>query len=422
MIDEDIFQSTVARVVSASKLMDVNDNVIEILKEPQRILTVNVPVRMDDEKTKVFKGYRVQYNDAIGPTKGGIRFHPHVNLSEVKALSAMMTFKTACANIPYGGGKGGITVDPKELSNSEVERLARGYVQGLYKYIGPYQDIPAPDVNTNSQIMGWIMDEYSRLNGHNTPGVVTGKHVEMGGSKGRDKATSLGGFFTMEEALKELNADYKVIAVQGFGNVGGNFAEIASQAGYKIVAVSDSSAGLYNPNGLDIEDIAKYKSLRNRFKDYKGDAEIITNEELLELDVEVLVPSALENVLHKDNADNVKAKLIIELANGPTTPEADEIFKQKGITIIPDILANSGGVIVSYFEWVQNLQYFYWTEEDVNNKLKNLITEAYRFTSENTQKHNTTHRLGAYIQAISRIAKAMEIRGRVRCGSEVCYI
>jgi len=390
----------------------INADEMEILKHPQKVLEVSIPVMMDNGKIKVFDGYRVQYNDIRGPFKGGIRFHPQVDLDEVKSLSFWMTIKCAVANIPYGGGKGGVTVDVRELSTGEIERLTRGYVREIFCAIGPDKDVPAPDVYTTPQIMAWFMDEYSHIKGANTPACVTGKPVEIGGSKGRDTATGFGGFIVLDSVLKKMKKNKKgtTIAIQGFGNAGTHFCEKAQAKGYKIIAASDSKGGVLNPKGLDIAKLEAHKQKTGSVKNFAG-AKNITNEELLEMKVDILVPAALEGVITKKNVDKIKAKIILELANGPITLEASEKLFQKKITIIPDVLANSGGVIVSYFEWLQNLSHFYWDLSEVEKKLDKQITDATDDVWKNMQSYKVDMRTGAYIVAIHRIVEALKIRG-----------
>ncbi len=386
---------------------------IEILKKPKRVVETSLPITMDNGKLKVFTGYRVQYNDVRGPFKGGIRFHPKVDLDEVKALAFWMTIKCAVVNIPYGGGKGGITVDTKKLSPKEIERLTRAYVRAMANIIGPDRDIPAPDVYTNSQIMAWFMDEYSQIKGVNTPAVVTGKPIEIGGSQGRDTATAQGGFYVFEALRKKLRIKKNQIeiAIQGFGNAGLNFAKIAADHDFKIVAISDSKGGIYNKKGIDIKKAIKYKEENGQLKGFRL-AEEISNEELLELPVNVLVPAALENVITKKNANNIKAKIIVELANGPTSIKAGEELFDKGVYVIPDVLANAGGVVVSYFEWVQNIRHFYWDAKKVQNNLSYTMNKAFKEVWETSQKYKTNMRTGAYIVAIERLINAIRIRGR----------
>jgi glutamate dehydrogenase len=411
----DPFKNATKQLENAAKIIDIDDSILEILKHPKRIMTVNIPVKMDSGKVQVFKGYRSQYNDVLGPFKGGIRFHQDVNISEVKALSAWMTWKCSVVGIPFGGGKGGIIVDPKKLSQGELERLSRGYVQALRDFIGPEKDIPAPDVNTDPQIMAWMMDEFSRMHGYNVPGVVTGKPLEIGGARGRKFSTSQGGVYIFERAIQKLKMDPKdiKIAIQGFGNVGYFAAEILFALGYNVVAVSDSRGGIVledkNETTLNAKEIMKYKEATGSVVGYPGTREI-TNEELLELDVDVLMPAALENVITEKNADKIKAKLIVELANGPITPEADQKLEKKGVTVVPDILANAGGVIVSYFEWVQNLQNFYWSEKENIGKLKVIMEDSFDEVWNKKESCDCSFRLAAYALAVERVAKAEKIR------------
>ena len=412
----DAFGNAVKQLENASKIIGLDESLLEILKNPKRILIVNIPVKMDSGKIRVFKGYRSQYNDVLGPFKGGIRFHPDVSLSEVKALSAWMTWKCSVVGIPYGGGKGGIIVDVRELSKGELERLSRGYVQALRDFIGPKKDIPAPDVNTDPQIMAWMMDEFSRMYGYNVPGVVTGKPIEVGGTRGRKFSTSQGGVYVFEKIVEKLELDPKKlrIAIQGFGNVGYFAADILCALGYNVVAVSDSRGGIILEDGkekaLNVKEVLKYKEATGSVVGYPGTRKI-TNEELLELDVDVLMPSALENVITEKNADRIKAKLIVEMANGPITPEADKILEKKGVTVVPDILANSGGVIVSYFEWVQNLQNYYWSENENIGRLKEIIENAFdEVWGKKCCTENCSLRLAAYALAVERVAKAEKLR------------
>jgi glutamate dehydrogenase/leucine dehydrogenase len=377
------------------------------LRQPNRQITVSIPVKMDDGSLKNFEGYRVEYNNVLGPYKGGIRYHQDADIDEVKALSFWMTLKCAVIDIPMGGGKGGITVNPKELSKAELERLSRGWVQRFVDILGPYKDVPAPDVNTTPEIMSWMADEFGKLTGDKTGAVITGKPVENGGSLGRDTATAQGGFYAFEALKKSLNISEKCsVAIQGFGNVGANAAEIWSQAGHKIVAVSDSKGGIYNPAGLDIKNVSEHKKITGSVMNFEG-SNNITNEQILELECDLLIPSALENVITKDNADNIKAKVILELANGPITSEADEILKQNKIPVIPDILANAGGVVVSYFEWMQNLSGERWTKERVFAKLQSMEAKSAKEIFDKSIKYNTDMRMGAFVLALERIqAKA----------------
>lgn len=401
----------IIKEVDGAKSTDVTQDEVEILKNPQRILQVSIPVKMDDGNVRVFEGYRVQHNNIRGPHKGGIRFHPQVDLDEVKSLAFWMTFKCAGADIPFGGGKGGITVNPKELSHGELERLTRGYVRGIADSVGPEVDVPAPDVYTNAQIMAWFMDEYSRIKRKNTPACVTGKPIEIGGSLGRDTATAQGGFYVLDNILKKLNKEKGLkIAVQGFGNAGMHFARIAEEAGHTIVAVTDSRGGAYNEKGIDIEKIKNHKSASGSVVGYSG-AETITNDEVLELDVDVLVPAALEGVITNKNVGKVKAKIILELANGPILSEASEKLYKNDQLVIPDVLANAGGVIVSYFEWVQNLGNYYWGLEEVQEKLFKQITNATDLTWGHMQKYKTDMRTAVYILGLKRLAKATKVRG-----------
>jgi len=417
------FTNATKQLENAAELLNLNKSVLEILKNPKRILEVSIPVEMDSGEIKVFKGYRSQYNDALGPFKGGIRFHPKVNLSEVKALSAWMTWKCAVVGLPLGGGKGGIIVDPKKLSNKEMEKLSRGYVRALKDFIGPEKDIPAPDVYTNPQIMAWMMDEFSEIKGYNVPGVITGKPFEVGGARGRSFSTAQGGIYVLEKAVKKLkmNPEKTTVAIQGFGNAGSFMAKILNALGYNIVAVSDSKGGVVmnyesgimnqelKNSVLDIKKIIKFKKETGSVAGFP-EARTITNEQLLKLDVDVLVPAALENVITEKNAGYIKAKLIIELANGPVTPEADAKLEKKGVVVIPDILANAGGVIVSYFEWVQNLQNYYWSERENISKLKTIIEKSFDEVWTKKECLNVSVRLAAYVLAVERVAKAEELR------------
>ena len=397
----------------AAKIMKLDPAVHQILREPMRVLEVTIPVKMDDGSVKVFKGFRVQYNDARGPTKGGIRFHPQETLDTVKALAAWMTWKTSVVDLPYGGAKGGVICNPKEMSEGELERLSRGYIRAIGRFIGPERDIPAPDVYTNPQIMAWMMDEYSKIVGYNAPGVITGKPIEVGGSLGRGDATAKGGMYVLREAAKKIKLDLKkaTVAIQGYGNAG-QFAHklVTEMFGSKVVAVSDSKGGIYSENGLDYNKVLEYKEKTGSVINFPG-AKNITNAELLELNVDVLIPAALENQITGKNANNIKAKIVLELANGPTTPEADEILYKKGILDIPDFLANAGGVTVSYFEWVQNINGYYWTAEEVYQKLDQKMTKAFWDVMETMEKYKVDPRTAAYIVAVDRVAKAVKIRG-----------
>lgn len=402
-------------VQDAAAILGYSDSDIEAIKYPERELKVSIPVRMDDGTTHVFQGYRIQHSTSRGPAKGGIRFHPDVNADEVRALAAWMTFKCAVVNIPYGGGKGGVVCDPSKLSENEIRAITRRYTAAIAPLIGPEQDIPAPDVGTNAAVMGWIMDTYSMLKGHCIHGVVTGKPLELGGALGRNEATGRGVMFTTLNILKKLGipSEGTTVAVQGAGNVGSVSAKLLHEAGLKVVAISDVSGGIYNPDGLDIPAILSYLAAdrRNLLKDFNEDGTThIPNEELLELPVTVLVPAALENQINAGNAKKIQAKLIVEAANGPTTSDADEILAKRGIEVVPDILANAGGVVVSYFEWVQNIQSVSWTEDEVNKKLKDIMDAAFESVWDLTQEKHTTLRMGAYLIALKRVVDAKSAR------------
>jgi glutamate dehydrogenase/leucine dehydrogenase len=388
----------------------ITSDELEILKYPQKIIEVSIPVQMDNGRLKIFQGYRVQHNDIRGPFKGGIRYHPLVDLDEVKSLAFWMAMKCAVVDIPYGGAKGGITVDVKNLSQNEIERLTRGYVRAIADFVGPDKDIPAPDVYTNPQIMAWYMDEYSHIQGINTPACVTGKPLEIGGSLGRDTATGYGGFIVLDSILKKSKIKAKTVAVQGFGNVGLHFAKKAQEKGYKIVAVSDSKGGIFNSNGINVKKLESFKEKTGSVQNFP-DSKNISNEKLLELKVDILVPAALENVINNSNAGRIKAKVILELANGPISLEASEKLFRKKILIIPDILANAGGVIVSYFEWVQNIRHFYWDLAKVNYHLNLQLNNAVEAVWRNVKKYQVDMRTAAYILAVKRIVQALKIRG-----------
>lgn len=395
----------------AADVMNLEPEMRILLKTPFREVRVKIPVRMDDGKLEVFLGYRVQHNNARGPMKGGIRYHPEADICEVRSLAALMTWKTAVVNIPFGGAKGGVTCDPKKLSLGELERLTRTFVSHIDTVIGPYQDIPAPDVNTNPRVMAWIMDEYSKRHGY-TPSVVTGKPVEVGGSLGREEATGQGCTYIIQAAAKEFGislAGAKTV-IQGIGNVGSYTARFLAEDGCKIVAISDSQGGIYQPKGLDIEQVLQYKKERGNLLGFPG-AQPISNQDLLELECDFLIPSALGGVIHKMNADRIKAKLVVEAANSPTTTTADEILEKRNIPVIPDILANAGGVTVSYFEWTQNLQQHSWTKEQVNSELKRIMTKSYDEVSTLARKKKVPFRVAAYMIAIERVTKATKLRG-----------
>ena len=393
--------------------LGLDSYVKERLKRPKRILIVNFPVRMDDGSIRIFEGYRVHHNVDRGPAKGGIRYHLNVTLEEVKALAMWMTWKCAVVNVPFGGAKGGVICDPHKMSMGEIERLTRRYTTEISFFIGPEKDIPAPDVNTNAQIMAWIMDTYSMNVGYSIPHVVTGKPVEIGGSEGRTEATARGCIFTILKACEFLGLPINKakVAIQGYGNVGYNVARLIVKEGAKVIAVSDSKGGIYNEEGLNPEDVMRHKKETGSVIDFPK-AKNITNKELLELEREILVPAALENQIDENNAHKIKAKIIAEAANGPTTPEADKILFNRGIFVIPDILANAGGVTVSYFEWVQDLQAFFWKEEDVNLKLKEVMESSFYNVLEIFKKEKDIDmKTAAYMLAIGRVAKAIQLRG-----------
>jgi len=396
----------------AAERLELDPGMRAILSRPKRELGVSIPVRMDDGRYEVFQGYRVQHNIARGPAKGGIRYHPDVTLDEVRALASWMTWKCACLDLPYGGGKGGVIVDPRKLSMGELERLTRRYASEIFPIIGPENDIPAPDVYTNSQTMAWIMDTYSMTRGATALGVVTGKPVGLGGSKGRDRATARGVQFVLREACKDGGMKLKgsTVAIQGFGNAGGTLATLLAEDGAKIVAVSDSSGGVHDPKGLDPRALHAHKDAGKGFKTY-GVGKPITNKQLLELPVDILCPSALENQITGENAGRVKAKIIAEAANGPTTPAADESLFRRGRVVIPDILANAGGVTVSYFEWVQDFSSFFWEEDEVDKRLERSMVRAYRNVAEVAKRYKTSLRDGAYVVAVNRVAEATKLRG-----------
>ena len=407
------FEIAQKQIKSACDKLNADPAVYEILKNPMRVLEVSFPVKLDNGTVKTFVGYRSQHNNAVGPFKGGLRFHPDVTRDEVKALSTWMTFKCSVAGIPYGGGKGGMAINPKDYSKAELERISKGFAKAISPIIGEKVDIPAPDVNTNGQIMSWMVDAYEEVAGKSTKGVFTGKPLEFGGSLARTEATGYGVNLTAKKALAKLNIDVKgaTYAVQGFGNVGFYTAYYAYKDGAKIVAFSNSDVAIYNENGIDMEAVIKDFEENGRIAANKGYGKDITNAELLELEVDVLAPCALENQITSENADRIKAKVITEGANGPTTPEADEILFKKGIVVIPDILANSGGVVVSYFEWVQNLQSYYWPFEEVQQKEDALLSTAFEDVWNLADEYKVDLRNAAYMKSIERISKAMKLRG-----------
>lgn len=407
------FEIAQKQIKSACDKLNTDPAVYEILKNPMKVLEVSFPVKLDDGTIKTFIGYRSQHNNAVGPFKGGLRFHPAVTKDEVKALSTWMTFKCSVAGIPYGGGKGGMAIDPKKYSKAELERISRGFAEAISPLIGEKVDIPAPDVNTNGQIMSWMVDSYEKIVGHSAKGVFTGKPLEFGGSLARTEATGYGVHLAAKKALDKLNIDVKgaTYAVQGFGNVGYYTAYYAYKDGAKIVAFSNTDVAIYNENGIDMEAVIKDYEENGRIVENKGYGKDFTNEELLELEVDVLAPCALENQITSENADRIKAKVITEGANGPTTPEADEILYKKGIVVIPDILANAGGVVVSYFEWVQNLQGYYWSFDEVQKKEDTVLSNAFEDVWSIADEFKVDLRNAAYMSSIRRIEKAMKFRG-----------
>lgn len=402
-------------VEQAATRMQLNPQVKELLKEPIRTLTVSVPVKMDDGRVKAFQGFRCQHNDVLGPFKGGIRFHPEADEDEVKALAALMTYKCALVGLPFGGAKGGVLCDPSELSQGELERLSRGFIKAIANIIGPDKDIPAPDVNTNAQVMGWFVDEFSSIKGSYQPGVVTGKPLTLGGSKGRTEATGRGVMLVIREAAKAFDFPLvgATVAIQGFGNVGNYAAKYLHDLGCKIIAVADMFGGVYNLEGIDPYALKEYEVAHRTVKGFPG-TKPISNEELLATECDILIPAALGNQITKANAANVKSRWVVEAANGPTTPEADGILQEEGILVIPDILANAGGVTVSYFEWVQNNYSYYWTENEVEERLEQIMVDAFQAVYGAYQgQAETSLRVAAYMVALERLARAMEARGWV---------
>lgn len=397
----------------AAKYLDLDEGLHAVLAQPKRALIVNFPVVLDNGQVEVFQGYRVQHNAGRGPTKGGIRYHPDVDLDETTALAMWMTWKCAVVNIPYGGAKGGVRVDTKHLSKRELEKLTRRFITEINVIVGERSDIPAPDIGTNAQVMAWVMDTLSMQVGYTVPGVVTGKPVELGGSEGRVEATGRGVIVAAEEAAKSISMELAGarVAVQGFGNVGAVAAKLAEDHGAKVVAVSDAKGGIYNRDGLPVAELcARYQGREGGIREYK-EAELVTNEELLEVDCDVLIPAAISAQIHEDNADKIKARLVVEGANGPTTPEADHILSDKGVLVIPDVLANAGGVVVSYFEWVQDLQNFFWEENEVNTKLARIMRFSYSAVESTMKAHKTDMRTAAYIIGVKRVAEATITRG-----------
>ena len=401
------FENAMEQLDKVAKLRNFGDEFITRLRQPDRDIRISIPVKMDDGSVKIFEGYRVEYNNALGPYKGGIRYHQDTEINEVKALAFWMAIKCAVAGIPMGGGKGGVTVNPKDLSKGELERLSRGWIQKLSDILGPKKDVPAPDVNTTPEIMAWMADEYAKLTGDKTGAVITGKPLEQGGSEGRGTATAQGGFYVFKALQKELALPEKCkVVIQGFGNAGMYAALIWHNAGHSVMAVSDSKGGIYNPNGLDIEKLITYKKDTGSLSGFPESTNI-TNGELLTLECDLLIPAAFENQITEENANDVKAKVILELANGPTTPQADEILFNKGINIIPDVLANSGGVTVSCFEWEQNLKGEHWSEKEVFDKLEPMLAEASKKIYTLAKESKTDLRRGAFILALERIKSKM---------------
>ncbi len=404
------FLNTLDNLTQAGKIALIDKRVILKLQNPDRFIEANIFVEMDDGDLRIFKAYRVQYNNSRGPYKGGIRFHPSVDLEEIKALAFLMVIKCAVVDIPFGGAKGGVSVNSKELSNKELEKLSRAWIQAFYDVIGPEKDVPAPDMYTNAQIMDWMEDEYSQIVNKKTPAIITGKSIENNGSLGRDKATGLGAWQVFNKIIKKLdyiNQESKIV-IQGFGSAGGVFIDYAIEKNYKIIAVSDSKGGVYNKNGLDINKLKKHKQARGSVQDF-NDAQNISNEELLELETDILVLAALENQITKENANEIKAKLILEIANGPISKEADEILAQKNILVCPDILSNAGGVVVSYFEWLQNIKAEKWTAEEVFEKLEKIMNKAFDDVWNISKEYNINLRMSAFILALKRLEKAIKL-------------
>lgn len=408
-----VLTSTQIVIKEALEKLGYSEAVYELLKEPMRVLTVRIPVKMDDGSTKIFTGYRAQHNDSVGPSKGGVRFHPDVTEDEVKALAIWMSLKCGIVDLPYGGGKGGVVVNPHELSFRELERLSRGYVRAISQIVGPAKDIPAPDVATNSQIMAWMMDEYSAIREHDSPGFITGKPIVLGGSQGRETATAKGVTICIREAAKKrgISLEGARVVVQGFGNAGSFLSKFMHDAGAKVIGISDAHGALYDPNGLDIEYLLDRRDsfgvVTNLFKD------TITNKELLELDCDILVPAAIENQITAENAGNIRAKIVVEAANGPTTMEATKILTERGILLVPDVLASAGGVTVSYFEWVQNNQGYYWSIEEIEEKLEKAMIRSFNAVYTTSTQRGVDMRLAAYMVGVKKMAEASRYRGWV---------
>jgi glutamate dehydrogenase len=409
--NDNVLKSTQSVIADALDKLGYSSEVFELLKEPIRMLTVRIPVKMDDGSTTIFTGYRAQHNDAVGPTKGGVRFHPNVSETEVKALSIWMSLKAGIVDLPYGGGKGGIICDPRTMSFRELERLSRGYVRAISQLVGPTKDIPAPDVFTNSQIMAWMMDEYSRIREFDSPGFITGKPLVLGGSHGRETATAKGVTICIREAAAKrgIQLEGARVVVQGFGNAGSFLAKFMHDAGAKVIAISDAYGGLYDPEGLDIDYLLErrdsFGTVTKLFKD------TITNQELLELDCDILVPAAIENQITEKNANQIKATIVVEAANGPTTLEATRILSERGVLLVPDVLASAGGVTVSYFEWVQNNQGYYWTEEEVEEKLEKVMVKSFDTVYTTAMNRKVNMRLAAYMVGVRKMAEASRFRG-----------
>jgi len=412
--DKNICLNCKSHIEKIKEKLNLSENEFKLLVKPRRVFTFHTPVKMDSGEIKYFNGYRVQYNDALGPTKGGIRFHPEVDLEEVETLAFLMSLKCSLTDLPFGGAKGGVEVSPEDLSFQELEKLSRAYIKEIHEFIGPQRDIPAPDVNTDEQIMDWMVDEYAKIKGRFIPAVITGKSIELGGSQGRGIATSLGGAYVLKRVLeiKKLNSKEMRVAIQGFGNVGGNLTKILDDWGYKIVAISDLKGGFFNENGLNIKNIFSSQEKKGFLPEIRQ-AQKISNKELLELDCDILVPAAISHQITKENADSIKAKIVLEMANAPTTPEADKILFEKDVLVVPDILANSGGVIVSYFEWVQNLTSVYWKENEVFEKLKEKITKSFDKIFSTCRGEKCDLREAAHIVAIRKILKAEKMRGNL---------
>jgi glutamate dehydrogenase (NAD(P)+) len=409
---ENPFEIAKHQLRSVGEAFRLEDDIVNVLSECKKALSVSIPTRMDDGSVRVFQGHRVTHNIARGPSKGGIRYHPDVTLDEVKALAMWMTWKCALMGIPFGGAKGGVVCDPKRMSRFELERMTRRYTSEIINEIGPERDIPAPDVGTDAQVMAWIFDTYSMNKGHSVLGVVTGKPIQIGGSLGREEATARGALYCVREALRKQSRtiDGTTVAIQGFGNVGSYLSRFLAEDGGKVVAISDSSGGLYNENGIDIAAAFAHKHETGTLSGLRG-AEAISNDDLLLLDCDVLAPCALEQVIREDNAPQVRARIVVEGANGPTTPEADRILEDMGVLVLPDVLANAGGVVVSYFEWVQGLQEYFWKETEVNAKLNDITTRAFHETWNTQQEKGTSMRLAAYGLAVLRVAEATNTRG-----------